>query len=401
MIGSPTVKPTSRLVRSFAILLLAALPARTLTAAEPIPQTEQSDVATLPAADARRVLVMDAVFTHSKDGRVYIVDTATGRMQGMIPAADYANLVMDPHGARAYIAETIWTRGNRGTRQDLLSIYDTHTLNLLKEIDLPGRALITTKKQDADISADGRIVYVYNLTPSNSVIVVDTQALKVTGSIDTPGCGLIFAWGNHGFSSICADGSLTHVDLADPAHPAITHTPSFFSPDADPIFEQSPTDRATGRTFFISYTGLVYPTTLGPNAKPEAPWSINEAAGQTRAPGASAPFAKAWRPGGWQIADMHRSNGHMYVLMHYGTFWTHKEDGTEVWELDTANHTLVRRIPLPEPSNLVGITQDPWPALMSATDNGGFLILDPVTGQELRRVDKLGDTLLFTTATGQ
>lgn len=388
--------------RCSAVLLAALLYAGGARAAdEPIAQAEQTDVLTLSPPTPHRVLVLDGAFNHSKDGRVYVVDADRARMLGMIPAAYNANVVADPADKRYYIAETIWTRGNRGTRQDLLSIYDTHTLNLTDEISLPGRALITPKKQDLDVSADGHWVYVYNLTPSNSVIVVDTAAKAVAASIGVPGCGLIFAWGNAGFSSICANGSLANVDVSDPKHPKVSHTPAFFSPDKDPVFEQSPTDRATGRTLFISYSGLVTPATLGTSPTLQAPWSIQQAAGLGRAPAADAPLAQAWRPGGWQIAALHRSDNRLFVLMHKGPFWTHKADGTEVWELDANTHRLVRRITLPEPSSIVGVTQDASPLLMTNTDSGGFLVLDPNTGRMLRRFAKLGDNLLFTTAHGE
>ncbi len=367
----------------------------------PIPQAEQIDVMTLPPAGPHRVLVTDAVDSHAKDGRVYVVDADHARMLGMIPAAFNANIVADPAGQRFYVGETIWTRGNRGTRQDLVSVYDSRTLNLTDEISLPGRALITTKKQDMDISADGRWVYVFNFTPSDSVLLVDTRTRKVAGSVDVPGCALAFAWGNSGFSSICADGSLANVDISDPAKPVVTHTPAFFVPDQDAVFEQSPTDRGSGRTFFISYTGMVYPARLGPHSTVEPPWSIQQAAGLPPAPDARSPFRIAWRPGGWQLAALHRSDRHLFVLMHLGTFWTHKQDGTEIWELDTDRHRLVRRLALSEPSSLVGITQDASPLLFEASDGGGFLVLDPVSGKALRRIDKLGDNLLFTMSQGE
>lgn len=368
---------------------------------EPIPQTEESNVLTLPPAGPHRVLVTDSVYNHAKDGRVYVVDADHARMLGMMPAAFNANIVADPGGKNYYIGETMWTRGNRGDREDLLSVYDSHTLNLTDEITLPGRALITTKRQDMDISADGHWVYIFNFTPSNSVILVDTHTKKVAGSVDIPGCALAFAWGNNGFSSICADGSLSNVDITDPQKPVVTHTPAFFPVEKDAVFEQSPTDRNTGRTFFISYSGLIYPATLGAQSAVEAPWSIQEAAGMKRASNADSPFVMTWRPGGWQLAAIHKSDGHLFVLMHYGTFWTHKQDGSEIWDLDTSSHKLIRRIALTEPSDLVGVTQDPTPLLFTATDSGGFLMLDGETGVVQRRVDKLGDNLVFTMTQGE
>lgn len=396
-----TDSPSKRRLVALAAMLLVASGQAGAAEPDPIPQTEQSDVLTLPPPGPHRLLVTDAVYNHAKDGRAYLVDGDSARMLGMMPAAYNANIVADPKGGHYYVAETIWTRGNRGTRQDLLSIYDAHTLALSDEISLPGRALITTKRQDADISADGHWVYVYNMTPSNSVIMVDTITKKVVASVPVPGCGLAFAWGDHGFASLCANGALASVDVADPAHPKLVRGKPFFAPEKDPVFEQSPTDRATGRTFFISYGGMVTPATLGPTPTLEAPWSINAAAKQARAPGGDTPFAVAWRPGGWQIAAYRHSDAHLFVLMHEGPYWTHKADGTEVWELDTATHALVRRIRLPAPSDMVGITQDAKPLLISSSDSGALFVLDPQSGAVLRQIRKLGDNLIFASAPGE
>ena len=42
---------------------------------------------------------------------------------------------------------------------------------------------------------DGRFVIVYNFTPTQSVSVVDVQARKFVGEIDTAGCGMVYAAG--------------------------------------------------------------------------------------------------------------------------------------------------------------------------------------------------------------
>jgi methylamine dehydrogenase heavy chain len=95
----------------------------------------------------------------------------------------------------------------------LLSIYDPRTLQLINEVELPGRALVNPKKQNLDISADGKYAYIYNMTPASSVVVVDATKQDIEASIDLPGCALAFAFGNKGFASICADGSLTTITL--------------------------------------------------------------------------------------------------------------------------------------------------------------------------------------------
>nr|WP_254454981.1 amine dehydrogenase large subunit [Acetobacter estunensis] len=383
---------------------LALLAGATSGRAEvPVLQTEQSDTVKLAPWSAHTILVVDAVYQHNKDGRTYIVDADKGRLLGMVQAAYNANVVMTADDAsKFYVGETTWERGNRGERNDLLAEYDSSTLQIIADEKLPSRALVTPKRNDLAISADGSYVYVYQMSPSNAVEVVDTKTHKVTQTVDIPGCALAYSWGNSGFSSLCADGTLANVSLGADGKPSMTHTAAFFEPDHDGIFEQSPSVTKDGKAWFISYTGKVYEATLGADSTVAKPWSLQEGAGLKAAPDSSKPFEVTWRPGGWQMAALHKSTHELYVLMHKGTFWTHKDGGTEVWVYDTETHKRLRRMPLPVASPMVGVTQDDKP-LMFATDEdtGDFFILDPKTGKQLRKMKALGGSLIFTLAPGE
>lgn len=367
---------------------------------EPVVQEEESDIIKLSPVTPHRILVQDTAGTHAKDGRIYVVDADKGKLLGMVQAAYNGNVVQDPKGRAFYVAETVWSRGNRGDRLDLLPAYDPQTLTITNDEVLPGRALVTPKKNDLAISQDGSRVYVFSMVPTNAVHVVETATHTVSQTVDLPGCALAYPWGNDGFTSICADGGLANVSLKA-GKADVTHTKPFFDPEKDAVFEHSPTRRPDGKTWFISYSGLVYPTSLSAESKVEAPWSIQEAAGLKKAPAAEAPFAKTWRPGGWQLSALHYASGHLFVLMHEGTFWTHKKPGTEIWELDTATHKLVRRIKLPVPASMVGVTQDEKPLLFTNDSTGDLLIWDMKTGKQLRKMQHLGDDLYFTIALGE
>ncbi|ASL39440.1 MULTISPECIES: amine dehydrogenase large subunit [Acetobacter] len=387
------------LLGSAAILTMGGTAAK---AAEPVLQTEQSDVITLPAYSPHTILVEDAVYTHNKDGRVYVVDADSGKLLGMVQAAYNANMALTPDAKRIYVAETTWERGNRGARNDLLAEYDANTLKITSDEKLPARALVTPKKNDFALNADGSRSYVYQMSPSNAVEVVDNAAHKVTQTVEIPGCALVYPWGNAGFSSLCADGTLANVSLGADGKVGMTHTAPFFEPDKDGIFEQSPTVAADGTAYFLSYSGMVYPTKMGENSTVEKPWSLQEGAGMKAAPDSSKPFEVTWRPGGWQIAALHKASHQMYVLMHKGTFWTHKDNGTEVWVFDTQTHKRIRRYPLKVASNLVGVTQDAHPLMFTANeDNGDFFVSDALTGKPLRTIKALGTSLIFTVAPGE
>ena len=384
------------------VALFGAMTAGAAHADDPIPQTEQSDIATLPAWSPHMILVVDAAYQHNKDGRAYVVDADKGRLLGMVQAAYNANVALTPDANRFYVGETTWSRGNRGDRNDLLVEYDSHTLKITSDEKLPSRALVTPKRNNLALNADASRAYVYQMSPGSAVEVVDTKKHEVSSAVDVPGCALIYPWGNDGFSSLCADGTLANVSLGADGKPSMTHTAAFFEPDHDGIFEQSPSVTKDGKAWFISYTGKVYPTTLGANATVDKPWSLQEGAGVKAASDSTKPFEISWRPGGWQMSALHKSDHQLYVLMHKGTFWTHKDAGTEVWVYDTDSHKRIRRIALPTPSPMVGVTQDSSPLLFTTDeDTGDFYVLDAKTGKQLHKMKALGGALIFTAAPGE
>ncbi|GBR01079.1 amine dehydrogenase large subunit [Acetobacter oeni] len=380
--------------------LLAGSVSERALASDPVLQEEESDVVRLAPVTPHRVLVHDEAGQHAKDGRVYVVDADAGKLLGMVQAAYNANVVQDPAGKAFYVAETVWSRGNRGDRLDLLPAYDPQTLTITSDEVLPGRALVTPKKNDLSISNDGKHVYVFSMVPTSAVHVVDTVSHKVTQTVDIPGCALTYPWGNAGFTSICADGGLANVSL-DGTRATVTHTAPFFDPEKDPVFEHSPTRRPDGKTWFISYSGLVYPTALSADTKIETNWSLQEAAGMKRAPAAESPFVVTWRPGGWHLSALHYASGHLFVLMHQGTYWTHKQAGTEIWELDVKTHKLLHRIPLQHPSTMVAVTQDASPLMFTTDRSGTFYIWDATSGKLLRQMPHLGEDLYFALAPGE
>jgi methylamine dehydrogenase heavy chain len=360
-------------------------------AAEPELAPEVSDVATLPPNPPHRF------FTGGFRAQSFVIfDADTGKMEGSIPAGYVANLAIAPDNSQFYVSETYWTHGARGNRQDLVSIYDARSLNLVKEISLPGRALVH-KMQNFDVNASGSRAYVYVMMPVAAVIWVDLRGQAVGGTVEIPGCALVFPWGDNGFSSLCGDGSLATVIIPASGAAKVTHTSAFFDANNDPIFENSFVDRATGKAIFISYTGLVYEAQLGADTKVSEPWSIQKAAGY--APAGTGVQELAWRPGGSQLAAYHKASGKLFVLMHPGNYWTHKYGGTEIWVLDTKSHALVSRFPLrPVPSSgqgddavpyyeNIGVSQDAKPLLYLLNPEGNDVVLDAATGTEVRKIE--------------
>ena len=376
-----------------ASLAQAALIAPPCLAASTV-TTEVSDVATLAPNSPHRF------FTGGFRQQAFsIFDGDNGKMEGNIPAGYIANLAIAPDNSQFYVSETYWAHGARGKREDLVSIYDAKTLNIVKEITLPGRALVS-KKQNFDVSALGSRAYVYIMMPVSSVVWVDLKKQQIGGTVEIPGCALVFPWGEQGFSSLCGDGSLANAVVPASGPAKVTHTKPFFDAGNDPIFDNGFVDRATGKAIFVSYTGLVYEAKLGSDTTVSPPWSIQKAAGYAVA--GTGAQELAWRPGGSEMAAYHKASGKLFVLMHPGNYWTHKHGGTEVWVLDTKNHALVARFPLravptsglgddavPFYSN-IGVSQDAKPLLYLLNDEGNDVVLDAATGEQLRKIEFAG-----------
>ena len=95
-----------------------------------------------------------------------------------------------------YVAETFWSRGSRGDRTDVVTIYDAKTLEPTGEVMLPaGRFLVVPKKHNPTLTTDGRYLLSFNMDPAFSLSVVDIKARKYVGEIETGGCSLAYPTG--------------------------------------------------------------------------------------------------------------------------------------------------------------------------------------------------------------
>lgn len=350
----------------------------------PLP-AETSDIADMPPAGPHRVFVSGGL---GSGGGATVFDVADDglRLLGVVPINQTGVMTLSRDGSRVYVIETFYQRGNRGAREDVLAVYDARTLKTLKEIVIPGRALIVPRTQLFDVSEDARFAYIYDLLPASSVHVVDLEQGKVITSVDMPGCALVFPFGARGFGSICGDGTLGSVQLPEGGTAKAVFSKPFFNADEDPLFETSVIDRGSGEAWLISYSGKVFPVKFGQGAPVVGkPWSLTAAASMPAS--GTGVQELAWRPGGSaQVIGLHRPSKRLYVLMHTGTFWTHKQPGTEVWVFDTAKQSLVRRIQLKGPAQGIAVSQDASPLLYVAGEGGPnaeFAVLNADTGEPL------------------
>lgn len=320
-----------------------------------------------------------------------IFDSETGKMKGMVETRRLADMAIDPAGRYYYVAETIWSKGDRGTRQDMVTVYDSRTLDLVTEIAMPGRLLIGSRKNNFIISDDGKTAYVYDFSPASGVNVVDLVKRKLVTAIELPGCASMMPNRGVGFSALCSDGSLATVAIKG-TKADITHSAPFFSASDDPIFDNFAYDRKKQESVFLTYTGQIITAKISATPTIAAPFSIQAAAGIRV--GETKPLELNWYPGGRQPMALHRPSGHLFVLMHMGEYWSHKASGGEVWQVDVAAKKVVKRFLLKEPMNNIEVSQTEKPLLYMNGEKGEALVLDVATGEEKHKIEKAGGGII-------
>ena len=344
-------------------LLLALLLASTARADLPVETT--GGVAVLPARlGPHWAWAADVV-----QRRIALVDLESGRTLGVIDGGFGVPSGLFPSQRREiYLPETHYSRGSRGERTDVVTIYDAASLAAVAEVRIPpGRAINALSSVNAALSDDER------------------------------------------FAMLCADGALLTVSLDPAGHEAgRQRSQPFFDPIQDPVTEKAV--RHGDSWLFVSFEGLVLPVDVsGPTPSFGERWSLLD----------STDRKDGWRIGGQQHLALHEPTGRLYSLVHQGGPDTHKQSGTELWVYDLAARRRVQRIPLRSPGftylgvpigpdwiwpfnriqdwlvaylpelgvGSVAVTQDDRPLLVTGSNfSGSLAIYDGLSGDFLRRV---------------
>jgi methylamine dehydrogenase heavy chain len=354
--------------------------------AELPPETGQgTSVATLPMPPSKHwVWVNDFVFPHMADGMAYLVDGDTGRYLGTLSTGySFQHLVLPRDGKIIYSPETYFSRGTRGTRTDVITLYDPATLSPVGEIEMPPkRSSNVPMISNAAFTDDERFLLIYDFNPGQSVAVIDVKARKFLHEIETPGCALIYPTGPRSFFSVCGDGSLLLVSLSEAGVAQQKRSQPLLAMGADPVAEKAV---RIGRTwYFVSFDGRVYPidadaqqATVG-----EGWWLASDTERKA-----------GWRPGGVQPFAANASNSRFYAVMHEGPLSTHKDPGKDVWVFDVASRTRIQQFTLKNLSSAIQISSDDHPLLFSAfIESSDLDIYDAASGRLLRSVDHIGTT---------
>jgi methylamine dehydrogenase heavy chain len=319
------------LIACLAGLSAAGAPFGSVRAQVPIERTGGVETLATPFP-AHWILASDLLLE-----RLALVDLDAGRMLGIVSTGyGVPEVVYSSAREELYTPETYYARKTRGERTDVLTVHALSSLAPVAEVTIPPvRAINTLVYGNAAISDDERFVAVANMSPATSLSIVDAEARRFVGEIETPGCSLVYAAGARRFLSLCMDGALLVVDVdADGRQLAKRRTRPFFDPQTDPVTEKAA--RNGDEWIFVSFEGVVHPVDVSADEVrfPE-PWPL--------VPDETPP---TWRVGGAQHLAVHEDTQRLYALMHEGGPDTHKDPGSEVWVYDLGSRERLQRIEL-------------------------------------------------------
>lgn len=334
------------------------------------------------------IIVQDGSFFHMSDGKFIVLDAdsddAPSRFKGMFNGSFIAQFYQAKTKPEMYVVETFHSRGNRGTRTDVLTIYDKRTLAPIDEVVIPAKRMSAMPTEYyLQLVDDESLALVYNFTPATSVSVIDVANREFLSEIPIPGCALVYPMAGRAFASLCADGSMLSVQIDENGAQAVSsRTAPFFDAANDPLMEKAAI--ISGVAYFPSFLGNVYPVDLnGPTPIVQEPWSL---IGDKKG---------GWRPGGLSLTGSDL-DGRLYVLMHPdGYDGSHKDPGTEIWVFDPELKERLRRIDLKRPALTIELTRDDRPLLVATNINLEVDVYDVVSGEHLRTIGNFGQETPF------
>lgn len=300
---------------------------------------EQLAMEQMMPPDAERIYVSDPAMGHLVDGRVHIIDGKSMKYLGMLGTGFSGITTISRDRQKVLVATTYYSRLQRGTRTDVVEVYDAKNLNLLYEIEIPPKKVqALSTKALMTTSVDDKFLYVLNVTPAVSVTVVDVNTKKVASEIPMPGCYGVIAWPKQPskFSSVCGNGTLATFEIdADGKLKKKTTSGKFFDPDKDPIFMHF--EYVGDVLHFVSYYGSIYTVNLSgeePTFQPS--WKFIDANAAK----------KGWRPGGFQLFSIDSKSNRIYIGMHdQGKEGSHKNPAKSIWVMDLGAKKKVDEIP--------------------------------------------------------
>ena len=275
------------------------------------------------------------------------------------------------------MAASYFSRGSYGERTDVLTIQDYENLSVVADVEIPAKIAALNFRGYIGLMSEGRHVGVSNLTPAQSVSIVDVENRALVGEISTPGCSLILPVENNDFLTLCGDGTLMLVQLGDDGRETgRVRSGKFFELQEDPVYDR-PVETADG-WLILSNSGKAYEVEVtGSNIEISDPWDFVT----------EEDAAENWWPGGYQLVTVQKNLGIFYVTMHQGEQYSHHEAGTEIWVFSLAGRHRIARLELEEPAASIMVTQEDEPLLIVGGNGHDTRVYDALTLAYQRSVD--------------
>ncbi len=182
----------------------------------------------------------------------------------------------------------------------------------------PKRATGVPHRAYQGISDDGRFVYVANMTPATSVSVVDVVARKFVTEIEMSGCNLVYPIGNRAFASLCGDGTVQVVTLDDQGN--------LKGRGAQREVLRSGQGSGHRESVPLRQHVAVLLVRRATCIQSSSPAARRSPAKRGRcSPMRNAP--KGWKVGGAQFNAIHKGLGRLFVIVHQGGPYGHKDPG--------------------------------------------------------------------------
>lgn len=288
--------------------------------------------------------------------------------KGNIPASFFTPAAQ-PNLERGelYFSESHFSRTYRGDRTDVLVAYDVETLLPKWEVVVPSKTVALPFRHHIGMTGNGRHVIILNMTPGQSLSIVDIVDQQFDGEISTPGCAIIMPVSDNALLMMCGDGTLQLIQLDSNGKEANrVRSEKFFSIDDDAIFDR-PVKSADGWLLY-SHLGKVFNVTVdGSTVNIHTSWDMLVDEEDIEA---------GWRLGGEQPVSLHRDSGLVYALMHQGGVDTHHAAGTELWVFNQNTGKRVFRQALEHPVANVLVTQESEPRLYLTQEEGDLEVRD-------------------------
>lgn len=320
-------------------------------------------------------------FISKTNAGAYIYDGLSGEMQGMLSLGGFNTPAVVANHSRQefYAPESYYSRGTHGDRTDVVTIYDFENLSPIAEVEIPKKMAILSFRGHLGLTGNGRFLGVFNMTPAQSVSIVDVEKREFVGEISTPGCAIIMPVDDNDFMMLCGDGTVQLIELDRNGNESNrVRSESFFVVEEDAVYDH-PTETEDG-WLLISHAGKAFDLTRNGTALEISDWSILT----------DDDSEEKWLPGGHQLKTVNKQYGLLYILMHQGGEFTHHQPGSEIWVVDIKQRRRIARIELDVPGSNLMVTQEAEPKLIVGDKEGGLHIYDALRMKLERTIEDPG-----------